>query len=110
MTLFDQLRTPAAKADPHTSHLAADAVTRSGSRARNVRKVADMVGRRPGMTSRELADAGMDRHECARRLPEAEAMKLVRRGEARKCGVSGKQALTWFPVEQGGVDEAETDR
>lgn len=89
----------ARETDPETSHLAAEEVTTSGRRAVQQHAVLAAVMAQPGLTSRELAQAaGMDRYVVARRLPELEAAKRVRKGEARECRVSKRQAVTWWPV------------
>jgi hypothetical protein len=111
-----ELPLPAAAADPETSKQAARDLIASGQRDRDVIRVANLVAMHRGATSRELGDTadafrmGMDRYAVARRLSEAEALGMVRRGPSRRCRISGKAALTWFDVEQGGVSDAETDR
>lgn len=94
------IATPAARStDPATSHHAADAVTASGVRAFQQSIAAATVARFPGCTSMELASkAKLDRYMLARRLPECETANAVRRGEARECAVSGRQAITWWPA------------
>lgn len=89
----------ARETDPETSHLAAEEVTASGRRAVQQHAVLAAVMTQPGLTSRELAQAaGMDRYVAGRRLPELEAAKRVRKGEARECRVSKRLAVTWWPV------------
>lgn len=89
----------ARETDPETSHLAAEEVTTSGRRAVQQHAVLAAVMAHPGLTSRELAQAaGMDRYVAARRLPELEAAKRVRKGEARECRVSKRLAVTWWPA------------
>lgn len=63
----------ARRADPDSSHEAADLLERTG-RSNAQRKLAiTLVARWPGKTSRELAEiSGEDRYMLARRLPEAE--------------------------------------
>lgn len=90
---------PIARAsDPVTSHLAAEHVTQSGIRSRQQHAVLAIVKLYPGRTSQELARYGIDRYALARRLPELDDAGLVRRGEMRRCSVSGRQALTWWAV------------
>lgn len=92
------LRTPAATADPQTSHDAADRLRASGAEASRVRQVVQALAdyRGPAPTSRELAGScGMDRHDVAKRLSDAREMALVAQGEPRTCRESGRQALTW---------------
>lgn len=93
--------TPAARTnDPITSHLAADKVTRSGTRHNNILAVIDAVCAHPGLTSAELtAHTPLERHEVARRLPEAVRANAVVKGDKRECAVTGNLALTWWPAE-----------
>lgn len=95
-----RVETPAARAtDDVSSHLAAEDVTRSGARQRHIEIVATAVRKHPGMTSAELAVlCGLDRHETARRLPDAITAGLVKKGELRACARSGRLAVTWDPT------------
>lgn len=90
--------TIARSTDPETSHLAAQHVVQSGTRAHQQHQALAAVRAFPGLTSLELAQAA---HRCrfqlARRLPEIERDGLVVRGEARPCSVSGRAAATWWP-------------
>lgn len=97
-----RVETPAARAtDPVTSHLAADAHTRSGTRARQQEQAADAVARYPGHTSQELAQlTGLDRYMLARRLPECVTAGAVFKGTNQRCSVSGRLAMTWWPVRE----------
>lgn len=101
-SLFDQspLNTPIARrSDPATSHAAAKEITESGARGRQHQEVLELVKAHPKLTSRELAVfSQLDRYILARRLPELEAAGLVRKGEARECGVSGFKAVTWEAI------------
>lgn len=92
---------PAARAlDPETSRLAADEHTASGKRGRHVGVVIDAVRRWPGRTSAELAPlCGLERHEVARRTADAEQAGAIRKGLARRCETSGRQAVTWWAAE-----------
>lgn len=95
------VRPLAATADPETSHEAAERIRESVPQ--QAARVAEWVRRYPGRTSLELAaicgDPTLDRHTFGRRLPDAEDLGLVRRGEPRVCSASTKhmRALTWFP-------------
>lgn len=63
----------------------------------------EAVAQWPGKTSLELATcARMDRYVLARRLPECESAGAVRRGQGRRCSVSGRLAVTWWTP---GVEE-----
>lgn len=94
------VETPAARVtDPITSHLAAEDVTRSGKRVHQQRQAVAAVRAKPGMTSFELSLAcGLDRYMLGRRLPEAEKGGAVSKGDARACKITGRLAVTWWPV------------
>jgi hypothetical protein len=100
-----RVETPAARAsDPFTSHLAAAKVTGSGVRADQQRRAAAAVRQWPGCTSMELAlKAHQDRYAVARRLPECVVAGVVEKGPARQCTISGRLALTWWPVSSAGT-------
>jgi hypothetical protein len=90
----------ARRSDPESSKEAAQRANASGSVKANVQRVIDLVWVKPGCTSRELAEiqnAGLDRYEIARRLPDAEELGAVRKGAKRKCRVARTSAVTWWP-------------
>lgn len=92
--------TRARSTDPDTSHAAARENAESGAGDRQRLAVLAAVRSKPGMTSDELAASiHVDRHIPGRRLSELEHAGLVRRGEARKSELTGRDGLTWFPVE-----------
>lgn len=95
-----RVETPIARAtDPESSHMAAEEITKSGARAHQQHQTAAAVKQYPGRTSQELAEAtGIDRYTLARRLSECETAKSVRRGQMRSCWITGRKALTWWPV------------
>lgn len=95
-----RIETPAARAtDPETSRQAETEHTASGARAAQQQLAAQAVRSYPGLTSLELSKrTSMDRYVLARRLPECETGRAVRKGQARRCAVSGKTAVTWWPV------------
>ena len=83
--------------DPVTSHLAASNVSKTGSAARWQRVALDLIRRRPGMTARELENAGgYENGQIRKRLAEVMRGGLIRKGTARTCRVSGRQAATWW--------------
>lgn len=97
---WEARQAPVARAranDPASSHEAAERMNR-GTAKRHREIVIDLVWKFPGRTSKELAmlvdkpdkDDGVDRHEIARRLPEAEAAGEVHRKD-------GGKELTWHP-------------
>jgi len=90
--------TPIARnSDPLTSHEAAEAITMTGVRAAQQRLTSTAVEQYPGLTSLELSRRSkIDRYTLARRLPECEDAKTVKRGQARRCSVSGRTAVTWW--------------
>jgi hypothetical protein len=89
---------PARASDPITSHEAAEHMTTSGKRAAQQALTAKAVEQYPGLTSMELSRRSrIDRYMLARRLSECEEAGHVRRGQERRCSVSGRTALTWWP-------------
>jgi hypothetical protein len=113
-------RATAARADPVTSHEAADRVNAAGTARTNAIAVARLVRLAPGSTACELLAQyekvrrngtrwpHLDRHEISRRLPDAERAGWVTRGEPRECRVAGTRQLTWNPAEP--PDGADDDR
>lgn len=88
---------PARTTDPITSHLSAAEIIASGCASKQRRRAAAAVRNHPGRTSLELSRVtGIDRHELARRLKECESEGMVKRGDHRRCTVSGRQSLTWW--------------
>ena len=89
--------TPRARStDPETSHEAAEAIKASGALATHQGIVLKAVRAFPGLTSAELAiHCGLERHEVARRLPELEVARQVRKGEPR--AFRGRKGVTWYP-------------
>lgn len=94
------VETPAARrTDPATSHLAAEHVTSSGKRGQQQAQATAAVRAMPGLTSFELAmKTNLDRYMLARRLPECVTAGTVRKGHVRTCSITGRQAMTWFPL------------
>lgn len=105
------VETPAARhTDPITSHLAAEEHTASGIRGEQQRRALAAVRAIPGLTSFELAlRSGIDRYELGRRLPELRISKAVFNPQVdddelftRRCTVSGKRAMEWWPTNPTG--------
>jgi DNA-binding transcriptional ArsR family regulator len=97
--LFTALDTmPAARSsDPATSHEAARELDRSGERRRAAMRALQAVRDHPGLTANELElVCGVTDGSIRKRLKELERMGLVRRGEVRVSGVSGKRNQTWW--------------
>jgi hypothetical protein len=87
--------------DPSSSRSAAEEVTGSGRRQRQIETVLALVRAYPGKTSLELALlGGVDRYIIARRLPELEEASLVTRGSVRLCTSGNRPALSWYPVKR----------
>lgn len=112
-------RHAARRTDPETSHRAAREHKASGAWAQQQAAVFAWVRQYPGHTTQELAeicakakgpeDKGgtLDRYDFARRTSELAAttdkhgravQPLIERGPIRACTVTGKKALTWWPV------------
>jgi hypothetical protein len=93
------VRVRARKTDPEPSHEAARELVASGGLNRQQAVVLELVRRRPGLTSHELADGNATlRYMLARRRPELARRWLVVRGPARPCRVTGRQASIWTPL------------
>ena len=102
------IQTPIARNnDPNASHEAGEYMNASGHRARHQEMAVKAVELYAGMTSLEIAThANLCRFMLARRLPECELAKRVRRGQERRCSISKRKAATWYPagvVEQLGL-------
>ena len=93
------LRPLARHSDPQTSRMSAREHESSGRLNAQCVAVLEAVTARGGLTSAELAHAaGLDRYMVARRLPDLRERGLVANGEARRCGVTGRAAITWAAV------------
>lgn len=95
--LYDQ---PLARAgDPITSHLAAEKIRPhlAALHEWTVRCVTETPGATQGELGRKYCEN--DPRKIGRRLVEVERMGLLRRGDIRKCSISGRPAVTWWPVE-----------
>ncbi len=90
----------AAKVDPVTSLWADENLTILGARSEKKKKLLDFLrSRREPLTSFEISRGiGWDRHETAKRLPDARTNGLVENGPIRDCRITGRQALTWQVV------------
>lgn len=101
LPLFHQPRPLSRATDPATSR---EAAAGASERARCDReRCLEVVRRRPGLTSAEIAvEAGLSRHAAARRLPELRDVTAeVENGPAKKCSVTGRAGITWVPRRQG---------
>jgi hypothetical protein len=90
----------AATADPVTSFIAAADLTNSGRRRQQKLDVLKFLRvQTEPLTSAEIAaKSGLDRHLCARRLPDLEADKMVKRCAIRECSRTGRPCVTWACV------------
>lgn len=60
-----------------------------------------LVVENPGKTASELARIGdLEQVQVVRRLSELRSERAVRKGEHRKCEVTGSQAATWWPADE----------
>lgn len=67
--------------------------------------IAATVAQNPGMTGAEIEEKIGIPGSC-RRLSEIDRLGLIKRGARRKCDVSGKTAITWYPDDR----EPDTER
>ena len=103
-----RIETPAARStDPASSHLAADAITKSGKRMNDADKVLaavlawDVFGGAP-KTGAEIAKdlqkfypfEKWDHYKAIKRLCDLKGLK-VKHGEKRECRVLGSLCVTW---------------
>ena len=86
----------ARKADPITSHLAANDSKENNERQRI--EMLEFVTGNSGLTSNELGKISSvyDRYQFARRLSEMAKAGTVRNQENKRCNVSGRLAMTWY--------------
>lgn len=94
------IQTPAARnTDPATSHLAAQAITKSGLRHSHNKLCLKAVQDNPGVSSARIAQiAGIDRHQAARRLSDIAGIS-VEKGEPARCDLCrGQLCVTWWPM------------
>ena len=89
---------PASRKGQLTSQAAEDTITKSGYRAKQSQLVFTAIRCHcNGGTSREIAQAGNIEHQIVwRRLNDLAEHDFIRRGEPRKCTVSGRIVLTWW--------------
>jgi len=92
--------------DPPSSHAAERAVTQSGARGKQLIEVQRRLTAHPGWTAGELSvpwlseqnGFPLDRVQVARRLHDLYLKRLARKGPMRKCSVSGRTQMTWWPL------------
>lgn len=82
--------------DPPTSHLAGRYIESSGLAGAHRRQCMETLVATPGLTAQEVeARTGIKAHK---RLPELRSQNLVANGLERVCSVSGRRAMTWYPL------------
>ena len=97
---MDSAKKLARRGDPWTSKKSAEEIIDSLSALR--KRAFDLIKANPGKIARELSDIANDRDErkIGRRLNELEELGLIRRGEERKCAVTGRYCATWYLTER----------
>lgn len=97
-------KTLARSTDPATSQEAARRIAPAVGGMKQF--VARCVRETPGKTAQELAAkyAPTNLKLFDRRLGEAKIVRLVGRGQARVCTVTGFKAATWWPPDTPGVE------
>lgn len=96
---------PLSRPDQPTSQAAEKELKKSGRHAEQVAFVSKMVGLYPGRTAREHDEGFIHSRPTLRgegtfhkRLKDCERRGLVKRGEPRRCSISGRTSYTWLPV------------
>lgn len=87
--------------DPVTSKLAGEEIVRSGRIGEQHRFVLAAVRSQPGKTALELDRLNGTDRVFGRRLSELARFGLVVNGAPKRCDISGKLSLTWWPKEKG---------
>jgi len=82
--------------DPPTSAMAGRAIESSGLARMQRSRCLQAVVETPGLTAREIEDR--IEVKAHKRLPELRQAGLVINGPARMCRISGRQAMTWLPI------------
>lgn len=100
--LFDPV--PIARTtDADSSHEAAAAITQSGARGQHALEALAAVRLAPGETSAEIAaqpGMSLDVQQVRKRLSDlmqTTPLAMIHQGAIRKCRVSGRRQLTWWP-------------
>jgi hypothetical protein len=93
--------------NPEPSHKGAEEVTMPGRKQQQMETLLKMIKRRPGHTAAEysvlLYAAGMDFYIAAR-MPNKRVTDLVNEGKIRaglprECGKTGREARTFYPMD-----------
>ena len=100
LDLFSQVATEprlARLGDPENSKAAADHVARSGIGGRMCRLALHLIKANPGRTAKELEQIkSLEDGQVRKRLTTLERQRLIRRGDSRRCSISGRSAATWW--------------
>jgi hypothetical protein len=84
--------------DPKPSREAAEHIVASGHVSRMETLAAKLIIENPGRTAREIEQiAGMPA-QLHKRLASIERKGWIKRGESRRCEVSGRNVTTWLPA------------
>ena len=101
--LFDAARALVRTGDPETSHEAAESIVESGSMAWKREQLAKLVEEFPGSTASEIQEKfeylGNHGH-LWKRVKECVDAGMIRKGDPRKCKVTGHDAATLYLVEK----------
>ncbi len=88
--------------DPSTSFEAIETFRSSGRLGLHHRIVLDGVRHCPGGTHSEIAEGTcLDWLQVARRLPELERRRLVKKGPVRLCRIKDSRCVTWWLTSGG---------
>jgi predicted ArsR family transcriptional regulator len=100
LDLFSQVATEprlARLGDPQSSKEAAQHVETSGIGGRMCQLAIHLIKRHQGRTAKELEKLrDLDDGQVRKRLTTLERKGFIRRGDPRRCSVSGRQAATWW--------------
>ena len=84
--------------DPYTSHEAAADMEQTGHAERQQQRCLAAVEGCPGCTARELArKTGIAFEVMHKRLPELRGQGLLVNLAKRRCNITDKLCLTWYP-------------
>lgn len=98
ITYADEHPARARATDPASSHEAAERAEKSGRIADQQTRVLEGLRRYGPCSTATLAQlSGMDRYVVARRMPELEKLRLVRRLTAR----DGRNHVAWIAEKEG---------
>ena len=86
--------------NPETSQEAEAVITQTGKRQTHATKVLGIVTAHPGLTTGAIGEiSGLGQMETRKRLSDLKNRGLARQGQPRIWHGSGRQNVTWWPVE-----------